>query len=31
MPDVSLAEAAGLNVDNGVRTDARLRTSADDV
>ncbi len=31
VPDVSLAEAAGLNVDNGVRTDARLRTSADDV
>ena len=31
VPDVSLAEAAGLTVDNGVRTDARLRTSADDV
>jgi 3-phenylpropionate/trans-cinnamate dioxygenase ferredoxin reductase subunit len=30
-PDVSLAEAAGLTVDNGVRTDARLRTSADGV
>jgi 3-phenylpropionate/trans-cinnamate dioxygenase ferredoxin reductase subunit len=30
-PDVSLAEAAGLTVDNGVRTDARLRTSAVDV
>ena len=34
VPDVSLAEAAGLTVDKqsgGVRTDARLRTSADDV
>ena len=34
IPDVSLAEAAGLTVDKqsgGVRTDARLRTSADDV
>ena len=30
-PDVSLAEAAGLTVDNGIRTDARLRTSADGV
>jgi 3-phenylpropionate/trans-cinnamate dioxygenase ferredoxin reductase component len=30
-PDVSLAEAAGLTVDNGIRTDSRLRTSADDV
>jgi 3-phenylpropionate/trans-cinnamate dioxygenase ferredoxin reductase subunit len=30
-PDVTLAEAAGLTVDNGVRTDARLRTSADGV
>jgi len=30
-PDVTLAEAAGLTVDNGVRTDARLRTSADNV
>jgi 3-phenylpropionate/trans-cinnamate dioxygenase ferredoxin reductase subunit len=30
-PDVGLAEVAGLTVDNGVRTDARLRTSADDV
>ena len=29
--DVTLAEAAGLTVDNGVRTDARLRTSADNV
>jgi len=34
IPDVSLAEAAGLTVDmqsGGVRTDVRLRTSADDV
>ncbi len=31
IPDVRLAEAAGLTVDNGVRTDARLRTSADGV
>ncbi len=34
VPDVSLAENAGLTVDKqsgGVRTDARLRTSADDV
>ena len=31
VPDVSLAEAAGLTVDNGVRTDSRLRTSAADV
>jgi 3-phenylpropionate/trans-cinnamate dioxygenase ferredoxin reductase component len=31
VPDVALAEAAGLTVDNGVRTDARLRTSADGV
>jgi 3-phenylpropionate/trans-cinnamate dioxygenase ferredoxin reductase subunit len=30
-PDVTLAEAAGLTVDNGVRTDARLRTSAEGV
>jgi 3-phenylpropionate/trans-cinnamate dioxygenase ferredoxin reductase component len=30
-PDVTLAEAAGLTVDNGVRTDSRLRTSADGV
>jgi 3-phenylpropionate/trans-cinnamate dioxygenase ferredoxin reductase subunit len=31
IPDVALAEAAGLTVENGVRTDARLRTSAEDV
>jgi 3-phenylpropionate/trans-cinnamate dioxygenase ferredoxin reductase subunit len=31
VPDVSLAEAAGLTVDNGVRTDSRLRTSAEGV
>ncbi len=31
VPDVTLAEAAGLTVDNGVRTDARLRTSAEEV
>jgi 3-phenylpropionate/trans-cinnamate dioxygenase ferredoxin reductase component len=31
VPNVGLAEAAGLTVDNGVRTDARLRTSADGV
>jgi 3-phenylpropionate/trans-cinnamate dioxygenase ferredoxin reductase subunit len=31
VPDTALAEAAGLTVDNGVRTDARLRTSADGV
>ncbi len=30
-PDVALAEAAGLVVDNGIRTDARLRTSDDHV
>lgn len=30
-PNVELAEAAGLVVDNGVRTDARLRTSDDHV
>ncbi len=31
VPDTSLAEAAGLSVDNGVRVDAALRTSAPDV
>jgi 3-phenylpropionate/trans-cinnamate dioxygenase ferredoxin reductase subunit len=31
VPDVSLAEAAGITVENGVRTDSRLRTSAADV
>jgi 3-phenylpropionate/trans-cinnamate dioxygenase ferredoxin reductase subunit len=30
-PDLALAQAAGLTLDNGVRTDARLRTSADGV
>jgi 3-phenylpropionate/trans-cinnamate dioxygenase ferredoxin reductase subunit len=30
-PDVTLAEAAGLTIDNGVRTDSRLRTSAEGV
>jgi 3-phenylpropionate/trans-cinnamate dioxygenase ferredoxin reductase component len=30
-PVTELAEAAGLQVDNGIRTDARLRTSAPDV
>ena len=31
VPDVHLAEGAGITVENGVRTDARLRTSADGV
>ena len=31
VPDVHLAESAGITVENGVRTDARLRTSADGV
>ena len=31
VPDTSLAEAAGLDVDNGVVTDAQLRTSDPDV
>ena len=30
-PNVELAEAAGLTVDNGIRTDARLRTSDEHV
>ena len=30
-PNTALAEAAGLDVENGVRTDERLRTSAPDV
>ncbi|MFC8452826.1 NAD(P)/FAD-dependent oxidoreductase [Kitasatospora sp. NPDC057223] len=30
-PNTALAEAAGLDVDNGVRTDERLRTSVPDV
>ena len=30
-PDVSLAEAAGLRVDDGILVDASLRTSAEDV
>jgi 3-phenylpropionate/trans-cinnamate dioxygenase ferredoxin reductase component len=30
-PDVELAESAGLEVDNGIRTDAHLQTSAPDV
>lgn len=31
IPETALAEAAGLEVDNGVTTDAAFRTSADDV
>jgi 3-phenylpropionate/trans-cinnamate dioxygenase ferredoxin reductase subunit len=31
IPETALAEAAGLEVDNGVTTDAGFRTSADDV
>jgi 3-phenylpropionate/trans-cinnamate dioxygenase ferredoxin reductase subunit len=31
IPDVTLAEAAGLTVENGIRTDARLHTSAQGV
>ena len=31
VPNVELAQAAGLDVDNGVTTDAHLRTSHDDV
>ncbi len=30
-PNTELAEAAGLTVDNGIRTDARLRTSAEHI
>ncbi|MFJ2775174.1 MULTISPECIES: NAD(P)/FAD-dependent oxidoreductase [unclassified Kitasatospora] len=30
-PDTALAEAAGLEIDNGVRTDERLRTSDPDI
>ena len=30
-PHVELAQAAGLNVDNGIRVDASLRTSATDI
>lgn len=30
-PNVELAQAAGLNVDNGIRVDASLRTSRDDI
>jgi NADPH-dependent 2,4-dienoyl-CoA reductase/sulfur reductase-like enzyme len=31
VPDVALAKAAGLNLDNGILTDASLRTSAPDI
>ena len=31
LPNTELAEAAGLEVDNGVRVDARLRTSVPDI